>query len=229
MQKNGGAFTALLPRQQITPTPYAIFAKPPDHVSGTLQVGQLSGVVSEAQLPSSVVMQNASGVNLSGTFSGNGSGLTNTVTTANYVSAVCTASQTLSAANGFQNIPFDMVNSPWWTYFGGSSDTFTCQQAGTYLVQYDAEVQATISGGTTVTLRALNYSAGAEILGSEASIDLPGANQPTMVSKSFLAVCNVGELLQFQFSANNTSAQLVAGIGAGASKPSISCTIIRIQ
>jgi formylglycine-generating enzyme required for sulfatase activity len=67
-------FTALTPRQQITATPYAITA---GAVTGLLPVSQVSGTVPLAQLPAAVVTNGASGVNITGTFTGNGAGLTN--------------------------------------------------------------------------------------------------------------------------------------------------------
>ena len=66
VRSNGaGAFNPLAPRQQITPAPYAITA------------GSVTGTIPLAQLPATLVTNGASGVNLSGTFSGNVSGLTN--------------------------------------------------------------------------------------------------------------------------------------------------------
>lgn len=59
------AFNTLSPRQQLTPVPYALMA------------ANVSGQVSLAQLPSSLVTNGASGVTISGTFSGNGAGVTN--------------------------------------------------------------------------------------------------------------------------------------------------------
>lgn len=67
-----GAFTTLTPRQPLTPAPYAITAS---NLSGTLPVAQLSGAVPLAQLPTAVVTNGAGGVNLTGTFAGNGAGL----------------------------------------------------------------------------------------------------------------------------------------------------------
>jgi trimeric autotransporter adhesin len=77
-----GSFNTLSPRQQITPTPYAIRAA---NFSGTVSASQLTGTVPLAQLPTAVVTNNASSVTLSGTFNGthngsftgNGAGLTN--------------------------------------------------------------------------------------------------------------------------------------------------------
>lgn len=238
VQKNGGAFTQLIPRQQITPSPYAIFANTASNLSGTLPVaqlngslpvGQLSGIVPLTQLPGAVVTNSATGVTLNGTFSGDGSGLLNTVTAGNYVFAFSSASQVVSSANTFQAIPFDALNLSGWTYFGGISDTFTCQQSGMYLIQYDAEVETTTSGATTISLRAFNNTTVFEIPGSQSSVTLSVANQPAAISKSFLTFCSVGELLQFQFTGSSTAAELIVGNGVGTAKPSISCTIIRIQ
>ena len=74
---NTGSYASLLPLQQLTPTPYAIFANTASNVSGTVSAGQLSGTVPLAQLPGAVLTNNETSVNLSGTFTGNGGGLTN--------------------------------------------------------------------------------------------------------------------------------------------------------
>ena len=72
VETNGAStFTTLAPRQQLTPTPYAIYAESANatNLSGTLPLAQLPGVV--------VTNNYAASVNLSGSFTGNGSGLTN--------------------------------------------------------------------------------------------------------------------------------------------------------
>ena len=66
VQTNGGTnFTILVPRQPLTPVPYAITAS------------NVTGPVVLAQLPAAVVTNGATGLNLIGSFSGNGTGLTN--------------------------------------------------------------------------------------------------------------------------------------------------------
>src|SRR5580765_8138614 len=70
----GGAFTNLTPRQQITATPYAITAS---NLTGNLPAAQLTGTLPLGQLPSGLLTNTQTGVNLTGTFSGNGVGVTN--------------------------------------------------------------------------------------------------------------------------------------------------------
>lgn len=61
LQTNGGAsFTLLTSRQLVTPVPYAITA------------GNVTGSLTLAQLPTAVVTNGATGLNLAGSFSGNG-------------------------------------------------------------------------------------------------------------------------------------------------------------
>ena len=74
---SAGGFTPLSARREILPAPYAMFAGTASNVSGTVSAANLSGTISLAQLPATVVTNGASGVNISGTFSGNGAGVTN--------------------------------------------------------------------------------------------------------------------------------------------------------
>lgn len=67
----GGGFTTLSPRQPITPAPYAIYA-PTAGVAASV-----SGAISLSQLPAAVLTNGEIGLTLSGTFSGNGAGMTN--------------------------------------------------------------------------------------------------------------------------------------------------------
>jgi hypothetical protein len=82
----GGAFLTLAPRQQIMPTPYAMFANtasnlagslPAAQLAGPIPAAQLSGTLPLAQLPAAVVTNNATGLTLGGTFSGDGAGVSN--------------------------------------------------------------------------------------------------------------------------------------------------------
>jgi len=73
----GGTFNTLSPRQPLMAGPYAIMANSASNLLGTLPASQLSGTVPLAQLPGAMLTNNQSSVILSGTFSGNGAGLTN--------------------------------------------------------------------------------------------------------------------------------------------------------
>lgn len=71
----GGAFTVLTPRQPITSVPYAITAANALGLTGTLAATQISGTVLLNNLPVSIVTNGATGLNLTGSFSGSGAGL----------------------------------------------------------------------------------------------------------------------------------------------------------
>lgn len=75
----GGAFSTLSPRQQITSTPYAVQAAnaASADTANSVAAGNITGTIPLAQLPTEVVTNGASGVNFSGTFGGDGAGLTN--------------------------------------------------------------------------------------------------------------------------------------------------------
>ena len=175
-------FTTLAPRQQLTPVPYAITAA---NVSGTISAAQLPAAVvtngasgvsfsgtfngngTGLSVPSNVITQNESGVTLNGTFTGTGTGLT-TVTAGNYVFAYDTTTQTIASQNTFQNITVNNYSTQinGWTHTAGTA-VFTCAQSGIYMVQYVAESTSfDIIDNDVITVRALLNSV--EIPGSAA-------------------------------------------------------------
>jgi len=131
VRTNGGStFTNLSPLQPILSVPYAVMANtasnllgnlPTAQLSGTISATNLTGTISLAQLPATVVTNGATGLTLTGAFSGNGAGLTNltggsiqsgtvgsTQLGANAVTAANIASNTITAAQiapGFGLIP----------------------------------------------------------------------------------------------------------------------------
>jgi hypothetical protein len=101
VRTNGStSFVLLSPRQPVLPAPYAIMANTASNLLGTVPATSLSGVVPLAQLPAVVLTNNGSGVTLSGTFSGNGGGLTNMPTGIKW-QAVATPSQQAQPNNGY--------------------------------------------------------------------------------------------------------------------------------
>jgi hypothetical protein len=73
------SFATLAPRQQLTAVPYALYAPSAGTAAsaGSVSAANITGTIPLAQLPANVVTNGASGVNFTGTFSGNGVGVTN--------------------------------------------------------------------------------------------------------------------------------------------------------
>ncbi len=79
VRTNGGAaFATLAPRQALTATPYALYAPNAGTAAtaSSVPAANLTGTMPLARLPGEVVLDNETGVALSGTFTGNGAGLT---------------------------------------------------------------------------------------------------------------------------------------------------------
>lgn len=144
-----------------------------------------------------------------------------------YVHSYSTATQAVVTASMFQSISnnADPQISGWLHTPGTISYTNT--QTGLYLVQYTAESITTASVTTTVSLRALDN--GTEIPDSQSTVVANTANQTVPISKSFIASFNSGDVLQFQFAGSSTDDRLVSNFGLGTTRPSFSCTIVRIQ
>jgi hypothetical protein len=116
---NGTGFATLSPRQQIMPTPYAIYSANAGYAASANSAAtaavagsansvssvNIYGTISPAQLPGVVVTNNEGGVTLKGTFSGNGGGLTNL----NSSQLTGTISQSLLPAIVLTNASADLV------------------------------------------------------------------------------------------------------------------------
>jgi hypothetical protein len=141
------AFVGLNPRQQFTPVPYAISAI------------SISGTVALSQLPAVVVTNNATGLALAGTFTGNGAGLTNlnagnissgSLPLAQLPVAVVTNTVSIYNPGGrfdfYENFQIESNQSPWlspnWyatpTTIGGHTNGggFMCVSNGLAYVQW---------------------------------------------------------------------------------------------
>ena len=73
------SFSPLAPRQPVTPTPYALVSANATTAAsaGAVAAANVTGALGLGELPAAVVTNSATSVNLSGTFNGNGGGLTN--------------------------------------------------------------------------------------------------------------------------------------------------------
>jgi hypothetical protein len=273
VQHNGGGFTALLPRQQLTSTPYAIRSssaasadtatsattattatnnvlKSGDTMTGALVLSGDPAVALGAATKQYVDSGDALKLSLTGgTMSGvlnmgsnkitalatptSGTDAANKSyvdaaipTIANYAFAYDTTTQTPVVANVFQNITFStnaQLNG--WTYTAGTA-SFTCPQTGLYSIEYAAEGEVS-NAHDIVSLRAALD--GTEVAGSQAAIQVSDALTFVLVSKGFIASITAGDVLALQFAASRTTDELVAGVGQGTTRPSVSVTIIRIQ
>jgi hypothetical protein len=103
---SGAGFTALTPLQELTPTPYAIYAPNAGSAAtattastaNSVTAADITGTLVVGQLPAAVVTNNETGVTLGGAFTGNGGGLTNLTVSAAQLTSV---GNTGSASNNF--------------------------------------------------------------------------------------------------------------------------------
>jgi hypothetical protein len=77
-----GPYTTLTPRQQLTPTPYAIYSAnaataTTATTASSVPAANITGQLGLTQLPPTLVTNTQSGLNLNGSFTGDGAGLTN--------------------------------------------------------------------------------------------------------------------------------------------------------
>jgi hypothetical protein len=115
----GGAFSILTPRQPLTATPYAVRAASAATAAtaSSVNAANISGIIPVAQLPANVITNGASGVNFSGTFSGNGAGVTNVdLRTVNSLGALSyrtnfTGIFTLASSPGVGNTPISVISA----------------------------------------------------------------------------------------------------------------------
>jgi hypothetical protein len=102
-------FAALSPVQSLTPAPYAIVAQSANGLTGTLDVGQLSGVVSNSQLASSFITITAgTGLSGGGAVALGGSTLLNNT---GLLSLVGDSDVTASATNGVVTLGSTATNT----------------------------------------------------------------------------------------------------------------------
>lgn len=120
-----------------------------------------------------------------------------------------------------------------WNFTPPGSE-FTCTQAGTYLIQYDAISRITNSQLTDMSIIALLNDI--EIAGSQGSIQQPINNRPLALTRSFIVDVNENDVLELQFTGGTPFVQLEANSGnstitvpLNGIRPSITLTITRIS
>jgi hypothetical protein len=112
VRTNGGVgFTPLSPLQELTPTPYATYAPNAGVAASAASVlaANVVGTISAGQLPAVVVTNGTSGVDISGTFSGNGAGVTNVALgSLSSIGDIFWGNFTLSSSPGVGSDPFSV-------------------------------------------------------------------------------------------------------------------------
>jgi hypothetical protein len=152
---NTGGYAGLLPLQQLTPTPSAIFANTASNVSGTVSAAQLSGTVGNSQLASnSITVTAGTGLTGGGTVAlggaitlnatGSGSGVAsvtgNADITASTVGGAVTLGDTATSANTASTIVKRDAS-------GNFTNTSTTLTGNLYLPATTASVGTIYSGG----------------------------------------------------------------------------------
>jgi hypothetical protein len=164
-----------------------------------------------------------------GTFSGNGSGLTNLPTTQTYLYSYDTNTQTLLTAGTFQDVTFGAdAQISGWTHTAGTA-AFANGPAGIYLIEYAAEAGIANNGNSTVSVHVLLN--GAEIAGSQSVASPANSGLAIPASRSFIVKIPTANtnILKLQFTGSSSSNRLLANTGVGTTRPSVSLTIIRVQ
>jgi trimeric autotransporter adhesin len=139
---NTGPHTTLAPRQLITSAPYAVRA------------GNLTGILPLAQLPTAVVTNNGTGLSLTGSFTGNGSGLTNLSLTGlnstgpNVVRSIETPGTEQLYLHAGKNLDFETVNDV--TFWAGHNFIAVVDNDSSFLGKHN--VNFTVNNNLTTTV-----------------------------------------------------------------------------
>jgi len=246
-----GSFTALDPRQPLSPSPYAMFAQSAtsaltagsatnatnatNATTATSFSGNLAGDVTGTQ--AATVVSRLQGRNVVNTAPADGAVLRYNnalsqwepvvpvdVNTIDYVFAYSSSLQAIAAGPGVTNVALENTG-PFngWTV-SGDNRTFTAPSAGTYLVQYELNPSSTTP---PVQISSQILQNGLGVPGSATAAHVTSAGTPDRVSKSFLLQVAVNDALLLQVSSGDTHTSLVSnGPGAGVSA---SLTITRIN
>jgi len=190
VQTNTEPFAILSPLQPITPTPYAIYSATAGNAAtattattagtagsaNSVSAANITGTVQLTQLPGTVLTNGESSVNITGSFNGNGGGLTN-LQTASLTGTI--ADSLLSSNIARLNIPNTNIQataSPVITagfitgttnLFGGTGYTNSPSVTVTDVSGSNAVITATVANGVVTGLAVQNagnnYSAGATL------------------------------------------------------------------
>ncbi len=115
----------------------------------------------------------------------------------------------LAFVNVWANLTFDQEDSDVafgisHTYNDNTNSTFTFMEPGVYEIDYDYDVEDTSPSASDIDVAGrLIYANGTEIIGSEFETDITKQGASTELSHDFLAIFQVGDIVVFQFVAND--------------------------
>lgn len=126
------SFAILSPRQEVTPTPFSLYAAQAGAAAtytGTVSPSQLAGPIPPQLLPEGVLINNATNVNLSGAFTGDGSGLSGVRSVQSPPGYDIVSISTVTAAAGDVAFP-GLVHKLAWTNSNSTNLQFEILRAG---------------------------------------------------------------------------------------------------
>ena len=171
----GGSFTTLSPRQQLTPTPYAIFSESAGNLVGTLPASQITGQISNGQLAnSSITVSPGTGLTGGGTVPLGGSTMLNN---AGVLSVAGPGDITASTVNGAVTLGSDATSA------NTASTIAKRDVTGSFSAQ-----NITLAGNLYLPYPAIIYAGGNPTLIDEGSFFAGGAGNTTLTGVSDVGV-----------------------------------------
>ncbi len=144
-----------------------------------------------------------------------------------YVFAYDTTTQTVALANVFQDITFNtnvLLNG--WTHTVGTA-SFTCGTTGSYLIEVNANTNASAGAPLNVELRLLKN--GVEISASQIFTGIQNNNLPNPISGKIISSFAVTDVLKVQLTGSKVNSQIITGSGNSTVKQSIKITVVRLS
>jgi VCBS repeat protein/endosialidase-like protein len=173
---NAGTFTVLSPRQQLTPTPFSVFAATAAGISGTISATKLVGTIANSNLPTNAVF---SGTVTAGNFNGNGVGVTNLNLALNSQGAIFFSDNilatfsppvTLTSVNSPRSVALADVNGD------GKLDLIAANSGNNTLSVFTNNGSGALIFASSLPVGALPQSVAAADVNSDGKVDLICAN-----------------------------------------------------
>jgi hypothetical protein len=167
-------FAALNPPQNLTAVPYAGTANYADTILGSVSAAQLTGTIAPTQLPASTLTNGAGNASLSGTFAGNGVGLTNISLTSVGTPGTFSTSSFVLGPTITLNVGF----APWAV---AAADVYGDGKLAVICANYDSGTMTVLTNtGNGVLVSNASFSAG-PYPASLVVVDINGDGKPDVI------------------------------------------------